>query len=185
MDTYIGFITPFPWDWAPQNWTLCNGSQMQIQQYNALYALLGTNFGGNGTTTFGLPDLRGRQIIGMGQGPGLSNRMVGQSFGAESATLTAGNLPPHNHTLTASNTDSANLTQTPAPGWTLGAAASVTTARPAVTTPVQMYGSPNPANPVPSAPTSVAGSGTPVTTMPPALCLNFCIALMGIFPSRN
>jgi microcystin-dependent protein len=158
---------------------------MQIQQYSALYALIGTNFGGNGTTTFGLPDLRGRQIIGMGQGPGLTNRIVGQAFGTESVTLTANNLPPHDHTLTASNTDSASLTQAPAAGWTLGAAASVSGARPPVATPVQMYGPSNPTTPVPSAPTSVTGNGLPLATMPPALCLNFCIALMGIFPSRN
>ncbi|PKM43452.1 MAG: phage tail protein [Gammaproteobacteria bacterium HGW-Gammaproteobacteria-1] len=185
MDTYLGFITPFPWNWAPQNWTLCNGSLMQIQQYSALYALIGPTFGGNGTTTFGLPDLRGRQIIGMGQGPGLTNRIVGQAFGTESVTLTANNLPPHNHTLTASNTAYSSLTQSPANNWTLGAASSVSGDREPVITPVQMYGPPNPGTPVQSAPTSSAGNGLPVTTMPPALCLNFCIALMGIFPSRN
>lgn len=189
MDVYIGFITPFPWNWPPYNWSLCNGAQLSLAQNPALFSLISTTFGGNGTTTFALPDLRGRQMIGMGQGNGLTNRILGQTFGTESYSfgLMTDNLPPHTHTLTASNTDSGSLTQAPAAGWTLGAAASATSARPPVVTPVQMYGSPTPSNQVQSAPTSSVGTGTPVTvpTMPPALCLSFCIALQGIFPNRN
>lgn len=185
MEVYMGFISAFPWNWPPAQWTECQGQLLAIQQYSALYALLGTNFGGNGVNDFGIPDLRGRQVVGMGQGPGLTYRNIGNSFGSEHVTLTSNNLPPHTHTLTASNTASENLTQEPAAGWTLGAAASVSGGRTPVTTPVQMYGPSNPANPVESAPTSSTGSGTPVGTMPPSLCLNFCIALFGIFPSRN
>lgn len=185
METFMGFITAFPWNWPPRNWTECNGQLLSISQYNALFALLGITFGGNAQTNFGLPDLRGRQIIGMGDGPGLTTRTIGQSFGAEHVTLTSSNLPPHTHTMTASDTDSSELTQAPAPNWTLGAAASVTDERTPIVTPVQMYGPHNPATPVPSAPSSSTGSGLPVGTMPPALCLNFCIALFGIYPSRN
>lgn len=185
METFLGFVTAFPWSWPPYQWTACQGQLLTIQQYNALYALLGTTFGGNGQITFGIPDLRGRQVIGMGSGPGLTPRVVGQYFGSEYVSLSTDNLPPHTHTLTASDTDSSNLTQEPAPNWTLGAAASVTAERTPVITPVQMYGDANPSNPVESAHTSSAGSGAPAPHMPPSLCLNFCIALQGIFPSRN
>ncbi len=185
METFMGFITAFPWNWPPRDWAECQGQLLSIQQYNALFALLGITFGGDAQNNFGIPDLRGRQIIGMGNGPGLTPRVIGHSFGAEHVTLTSSELPPHTHTITASDTDSSELTQAPSPSWTLGAAASITAGRPPVTAPVQMYGPPNPATPVPSAPSSSTGSGAPVATMPPSLCLNFCIALFGIFPSRN
>ncbi len=185
METFLGFVTAFPWNWPPYQWTTCQGQLVSIQQYSALYALLSTTFGGNGQTNFGIPDLRGRQIIGMGNGPGLTPRIVGQHFGSEYVSLDADNLPPHTHTLTASDTDVGDLTQAPAEGWTLGAAASVSNDRTPVITPVMMYGETNPSSPVESAPTSIAGSGTPAPHMPPSLCLSFCIALQGIFPSRN
>ncbi len=185
METFMGFISPFPWNWPPRNWTNCEGQLLPIAQYNALFALLGVTFGGDARNNFGIPDLRGRQIIGMGYGPGLTPRMVGEWFGAEYVTLTSNNLPAHTHTMTASNTDAEDLTQTPEAHWTLGAAATITGGRTPVTTPVQMYGPPDPDTPVQSAPSSIAGHNTPVGTMPPALCLNFCIALFGIFPSRN
>ena len=191
MDVFMGFISPFPWTWPPRGWSNCQGQLLAISQNSALFALLGTNFGGNGTTDFGLPDLRGRQVIGMGEGPGLTPRNIGQKIGAEngSVTLNASNLPPHTHTLAASNTVSAGLTQAPAAGWTLGAAASVSADRTPVVTPVNIYNATplTPTNSVQSAQTSVVGNGVPVNlpTIPPALCLNFCIALQGIFPSRN
>lgn len=191
MDVFMGFISPFPFNFAPMGWAFCQGQTLAIQQYSALYSLLGTTYGGNGTSTFGLPDLRGRQVVGMGAGPGLTPRVIGQMIGTEnvSVALNTSNLPPHTHTLAASNTDNASLTQAPAAGWTLGAAAANNGARPPVITPVNMYNATplTPANSVQSAQTSIAGSGVPVMlpTMPPALCLNFCIALEGLYPSRN
>lgn len=191
MEVFMGFVSPFGFNYAPQGWGLCNGAILPIQQYSALFSLLGTQYGGNGSTNFGLPDLRGRAIVGMGNGPGLTPRVIGEVFGVESATvaLNATNLPAHNHTLAASNTASGSLTQAPAAGWTLGAPASVSTARPPVTTPVNMYNATalTPQNAVQSAPSSTVGGSVPVQvpTMPPVLCLNFCIAMNGLYPSRN
>lgn len=190
MDVFMGFIAPFPWSWPPRGWSTCQGQLMSISQNSALFALLGTTFGGDGQNTFGLPDLRGRQIIGMGQGVGLTNRVVGEKTGVENTTLalSANNLPPHTHTLAASTTADP-LTQSPAAGWTLGAAASNTGGRSPVITPVTMYNATplTPQNSVQSASTSSVGGGAPAvfSNMPPVLCLNFCIALEGIFPSRN
>jgi microcystin-dependent protein len=185
MEPFTGTIAMYPWDWPPREWSLCQGQLVAISQNPALFSLLDTNFGGDGRTNFGLPDLRGRHVIGQGDGPGLTPKRLGERMGTEWIRLTQSNLPPHTHTLTASDTDSGDLTQAPAADWTLGAAASVTVGRTPVTTPVQMYGPSNPSNPVQSAPTSSTGEGSDIPNMPPYLCLNFCIALFGIFPSRN
>lgn len=185
METFIGFISAFPWSWPPYQWTACQGQLLQVSQHNALFALLGTTFGGDGRSSFGIPDLRGRQIIGMGNGPGLTPREVGQIGGYEGVVLTSNNLPPHTHTVTASAAEYGSLTQAPETDWTLGAAASVSDERTPVITPVRMYGPPNPTHPVQSAPTSSTGAGSPIPTMPPSLCLSFCIALQGIYPTRN
>src|SRR5882724_2839705 len=99
---FLGAIGIFPWDWAPRGWSLCQGQLLSIQQNQALFSLLGTTFGGNGTTTFALPDLRGRAPIHWGQGPGLSNVDLGEQHGVESVTLTVANLPSHNHSLAGS-----------------------------------------------------------------------------------
>lgn len=184
MDPIIGTILIWPLNWAPQDWLICDGTVLSIQQHTALFSLIGTTYGGNGTTNFALPDLRGRMPIGMGQGNGLTNRTLGQMLGAETATLNGSNMPAHTHTLTAGTTPSSGLTQAPAANWTLGAAASVTGDRQPVVTPVNMYNANAATNPVQSAPTSVAGSGAAFGIMPPALCLNFIICINGIFPIR-
>src|SRR5487761_1961833 len=95
---YVGQIIAVGFNFAPVNWLLCDGSMQQISQFDALYSLLGTTYGGNGTTTFGLPDLRGRSPIGFGQGGGLSNYALGQIGGAERVTLTANQVGAHSHT---------------------------------------------------------------------------------------
>ena len=100
-EAYIGEIRMFAGNYAPENWALCDGRTLPISQNEALYSLLGTTYGGNGSTTFGLPDLRGRLPIGMGQGTGLINRPLGQQTGVETVTLTESNLPAHNHAFTA------------------------------------------------------------------------------------
>lgn len=172
--------------WAPQGWVLCDGSLLSISENQALFSLIGATYGGNGSSNFAVPNLCGRTPIGAGYGPGLTPKVFGQNYGAESAALNANNLPAHTHTLAASNTDSANLTQAPGPDWTLGAAASVTTERAPVTVPVQMYNAAPPVNPVPSAPTSVAGSPNPapIPTLSPSLCMNFIICTEGYYPTR-
>lgn len=186
-DAYMGMILPWAMDFAPQNWALCNGQLLPVANFAALFSLLGTKYGGDGIRNFALPDLRSRVPIGMGDGTnGLSVRTLGQTYGAEGAALTANNLPAHTHTLTASNADSGGLSQAPAPGWTLGAAAALTNDRIPQAYQVKMYNAATPTAPVASAPTSVAGSASPspVPTIPPAACINFIICTQGIYPTR-
>jgi microcystin-dependent protein len=97
MDAYVGSVCAFGFNFTPVNWLPCNGQALQISQYDVLYALIGTTYGGDGVTTFKLPDLRGRVPIHMGQGPGLSNYTLGQVAGAEQVTLTTANLAAHTH----------------------------------------------------------------------------------------
>ncbi|NML22096.1 phage tail protein [Pseudoflavitalea sp. G-6-1-2] len=97
MDGVIAYVTPFAGNFAPRNWAICAGQLMPIAQNTALFSLLGTNYGGNGQTTFALPDLQGRAIIGAGQGPGLSQYDVGQQGGTETVTMLTTNMPAHTH----------------------------------------------------------------------------------------
>jgi microcystin-dependent protein len=102
MDDMLAICKVFAGDFAPKNWALCQGQLLPISQNTALYALLGTKYGGDGRTTFGLPDCRGRAVIGTGRGPGLTDRSLGRTGGAERVTLQANQSPVHNHTATAS-----------------------------------------------------------------------------------
>src|SRR5262245_18325920 len=101
---FIGEIRIIPYNFAPLGWALCNGQRLPIAQYDALWSIIGTTYGGDGQVTFALPNLQGRTPAGFGQGPGLSNYAIGEQGGVESVTLTAANLPPHTHTLRASST---------------------------------------------------------------------------------
>ena len=103
MVGFIGQIILVGFNFAPRNWAICNGQLLPIAQNTALFSILGTSYGGNGTTTFGLPDLRGRVPVGQGQGPGLSNYSLGEPSGQETITLTTAQIPAHNHTLSASS----------------------------------------------------------------------------------
>jgi microcystin-dependent protein len=98
-EQFIGEITLYPYNFAPRDWAFCNGQILSIAQNTALFSLLGTTYGGNGTVTFALPDLRGRAAISAGQGPGLSNRTLGETVGTETVTLTTANLPVHTHAI--------------------------------------------------------------------------------------
>ena len=171
---FIGQIQPFGFNFAPLGWALCNGQLMSIQQNTALFALLGTSYGGNGTTTFALPDLRGRAPYAQGQGPGLPNYTIGQVFGATATTLTVGQMPTHTHQLTASSsTDTRN---SPA-----GALFATFAAGVGVYTPAGAPAdTPMAANAI-----GTAGGSQPVPTQSPALSMNWCVAMQGIFPSRN
>jgi microcystin-dependent protein len=173
-EPFLGMIIIVPYNFAPRGWAFCNGQILSISQNTALFSLLGTTFGGNGQTTFALPDLRGRFPNSSGQGPGLSNYSLGQVSGTESTTLVASNLPPHNHSINGVDDD-------PALGLLKGN--SLANA-PNAQTNLYNKSAPNAAmNP------NVCGQGPgqslPVAIMPPYLTLNFCIALEGIFPSRN
>jgi len=157
MTPYVGEIRMFAGNFAPSGWFFCDGSILSISEYEVLFTLLGTTYGGNGTTTFALPDLRGRIPVGVGQGQGLSNYNLGQIAGSETVTLTAANLPSHGHSLNAS-TYLGYLSPTAA-----GASAKTL------------------------APASVTNSpgGQPHNNMMPGVCLNFIISWQGIYPSQN
>jgi len=167
-EPFLGQISIFGFNFAPRGWAMCNGQILSIAQNTALFSLLGTTYGGNGQTTFALPDLRSRVPIHQGQGPGLSNYDLGQQGGTETVTLLAGQLAPHNHPLSASTTPT---TKNPGGNYisSTGAVAFGTTQD------VQM-------NPNSVGPNS---GGQPHANIQPYLTLNFCIALEGIFPSRN
>lgn len=166
MEPFLGQIMLVGFNFAPRGWAFCNGQLLPISTYSALFSLLGTEFGGDGRTTFGLPDLRGRVAVGMGQGNGLSNYRIGQMGGAEAVTLTAGELPPHSHTFAVSG-DAAGRN----PGDVI-AAAGITNNGPAST--VMNMSS-----------IGQTGSGQSHQNMQPFTSMNYIIALEGVFPSRS
>lgn len=159
-------------NFAPRGWALCNGQLLSIAQNTALFALLGVTYGGNGQTTFGLPDLRGRVPIHAGQGPGLSPYAQGQSTGSETVTLLANQIPSHNHGVNCS-TDGGNQAS-PAGGFP-----AVESTGTSMNYATSSNGAMNPAV------TGNTGGNQPHSNIQPSLCVNFVIALQGIFPSRN
>ena len=167
-EPFIAQIMMFGGNFAPRGWALCNGQILPIAQNTALFSLLGVTFGGNGQTTFALPDLRGRVPVHPGQGPGLSNVGLGQSAGQETVTLTQNEAPQHNHGVAASN---GGATASRPAGSFLAAGGSYATASDGTTMNPGMVG--------------VAGGSQPHENRQPYLGVNFIIALEGIFPSRN
>ncbi|WP_027890999.1 phage tail protein [Calidithermus chliarophilus] len=169
-DPFIAEIRIVGFQFAPRGWARCDGQLLPINQNTLLFSLLGTTYGGNGRTTFALPDLRGRAPVQPGQGPGLSNRTLGQSGGSQTVTLLQTQIPAHNHALRAVN----DLADSSNPGGSLARAAGV-----------QPYGTGSP-NAV-LAPQSVgaAGGSQPHNNLQPYLMLNFVIALQGVFPQRS
>jgi len=183
MDSFVGSIFSFGFNFAPYGWAQCNGQLMPISQNEALFALIGTTYGGDGVTTFALPNLQGRVAIGTGTGPALPTYVLGEFGGAETVTLTQANLPPHNHavltppSVPASNTnfESNDPTVHYFGKVSLPGAGSVysTTSTAGVTTASTSSNS------------GVAGSSIPFSILNPYLVINYCISLYGIFPSRN
>ncbi len=167
-DPFIAQITLFAGNFAPRGWAFCAGQLLPIAQNTALFALLGTTYGGNGQTTFALPDLRGRVPVQPGQGPGLSNVNLGEASGSETATLTVNNLPNHNH-LAASTQATAGATR---PAGNVPAAGGAYAATPDGSTMGAGFIRPT-------------GGGQPFGIRQPWLGVNYIIALEGIFPSRN
>lgn len=190
-DPYLGSIATFAFFFPPRGYMLCNGQILPISQYNALFALLGTTYGGNGQQTFGLPDLRGRVVNGQGQGPGLQSYVIGQVAGAESITLTQQQMPQHTHVFT--NTSTLNAVQTkgsvqePAAGSQLARPIDQTgSVVPLIYVPSGTAGTQVPLGGVNVAGTnSIAGGSQPFSILQPYLTMNFSIATQGIFPSRN
>lgn len=181
MDPFLGEVRIFPWSWAPQGWALCNGALLPAQQNAALNALLGQTYGGNGTTQFALPDLRGRTPIHIGVGPDGLTYQQGKAGGAETVALTAATMPQHTHAVNALGGTKGNAAQPksaiPA---TVGVAATVTSA-------VNIYAvaTAGPATQLNAGTFSTEGSGAAHNNMQPFQVLNFCIATLGLFPPRQ
>lgn len=186
MEPFLGQVMLFAGNFAPRGWAFCNGQLMSIAQNTALFSILGTTYGGDGITTFALPDLRGRSPVAWGQGPGLSPIDIGEKAGTESVTLALGNMPIHTHpatpALTAAQPASNHPGDTDTPGpTTVPAAAGGNT----------IYSNNDPDTSFKGGPVSgsinvgTAGGSQPFANRSPYLAMSYVIALEGIFPSRG
>ena len=169
MDPFIGEIRIFSWGFAPKNWAFCNGSILAITQNTALFSLLGTTYGGNGTSTFALPNLVGRAAMGAGAGPGLTSRPLGQASGAATVTLQSTEVPAHGHALMATAQDAATTNPS---GQMLAMTRHAT------------YQPPGTLAPMNAQALEPSVGGQPHNNMQPHLVMNYCIALTGIYPAR-
>ncbi len=168
----IGQVQMFAGNFAPRGWAFCEGQLLAIASNTALFSILGTTYGGDGRTTFGLPDLRGRTPIGAGRGPGLSNYRLGQSGGAESHTLSTATIPSHRHSITTLQDTAPGETATPETGLVSAEASE------------DIYG-PGTSAVVTAHVSSRTGGALPVIVRAPYLSCYYIIALIGIYPSRS
>ncbi len=181
MDAFIGSICAFGFNFAPYQWAYCNGQVMSISQNSALFSLLGTTYGGNGTSTFGLPNLQGRAAIHQGQLAGGSTYTMGETAGTENVTVLTSNMPAHAHSVTMTlnaNADGRNPANASSPLGTYPAPSAKV---------VNPYNSAAGASNLKSPTITLGSSGgsQPMAISDPSLVMNFCICLYGIFPSRN
>ncbi len=177
MEGTLAEIRMFAGNFAPRAWLFCNGQLLSIAQNTAVFALVGTTYGGDGQVTFGMPDFRGRIAVGTGNGAGLPSVQLGEAGGSNSSTLLSTNLPAHTHQVTGNiNVQAASdgaLSSDPA-GKYVG--------------PGNFYAASDPVNMAPTAinlPTTISGSSSPISNMQPYLGMNYIICIEGIFPSRN
>ena len=170
MEGTIAEIRMFAGNFAPKFWAFCQGQIMSIAQNTALFSLLGTTYGGNGTTTFALPDLRGRVPVGTGQGPGLSDVVLGELAGSPSHTLIINEMPAHNHFM---NANSGDATSGKVSGKFLAQSSTA------------IYASASDGTTLSPTALTIAGGNQPFPLMQPYLGMNYIICLQGIFPSRN
>jgi microcystin-dependent protein len=179
MEPFIGEIKIFGGNFAPRGWALCDGQLLAINTYQALFSLLGTTYGGDGRTTFALPDLRGRAAVHQGQGPGLSQYRLGQKGGVEQVTLNATEMPSHNHAATGTLQAKNGQPDESNPGGQVPATLTNGTEGYAET--------PNTSMKSGGVEVTVNNSGgnLPHTNIQPFQCVNFIIALEGIYPSRS
>jgi microcystin-dependent protein len=176
-EPFLGEMRIFGFNFPPLNWAFCDGQILSIQQHTALFALLGTFYGGNGTTTFALPNFQGRSGVQQGTGPGLSTYAVGELTGERMVTLTLGDLPLHNHAInTKASGAVTQAARIPTPQAFLG-----------TSSPDALYNdaTPNPTTMFAPATIGFAGGGQPHDNLQPYQVVNFCISLAGIFPSRG
>lgn len=173
-EPFLGQIDIFPYNFAPRGFAFCNGQILPISQNTALFSLLGTTYGGNGTTTFALPNLQGSVPVHFGQGIGLSPYVLGQTGGVASVTLTTGQLPTHTHSV-GCQTAAGGLNSPANAVWGSGGRGK----------PPEYSTTSSPTADLSGSALGTAGSGQPHNNLSPYLALSFCIALQGIFPSRN
>ncbi|SOE20025.1 Microcystin-dependent protein [Spirosomataceae bacterium TFI 002] len=173
-DPFLGTVILFAGNFAPRGWTFCDGQLLSINQNQALFSILGTTYGGDGRTTFGLPDLRGRVAIGEGQGPGLTDRNLGERGGSETVQLTVNTLPSHNHVQTASS-------YPPTKNTIVGSTSAASGDR---NVPMDKIYTTESAD-VSMGETSSQGESFAHNNMQPYLTSRYIIAITGIFPSRN
>lgn len=195
MQPYLAMLILFAGNFAIRGWALCWGQLLSISQNSALFSLIGTYYGGDGVSTFALPDLRGRAPIGWGQGPGLSSYVIGQNGGNESTTILLPNMPSHNHlatfSLTATPSASTAAGSSTTPGATLVPAMLPTIGSGPSGNPIKGYAAQD--STATLAPGAVGGTITigisggnqPISIMDPYLAMTYLIALEGIFPSRS
>jgi microcystin-dependent protein len=175
MDAFIAEIRVFGCNFAPKNWAQCNGQLLPIASNTALFSLIGIYYGGNGTTTFALPNLQGQAIIGQGQGPGLSMYSIGEITGTANVSLIGNQLPPHNHPVNcyndggSANGPGANVLATSGTDGRGNVIYSATAGIPVAMNPAQI---------------APAGNGVPHNNMSPYVAMNYCIALQGVYPQR-
>jgi microcystin-dependent protein len=178
-DPFVAEVRIFPFNFPPTGWAFCNGQLLPLSQNTALFALIGTFYGGDGKSTFALPNLQGNAAMHQGQGQGLSQHFIGEQSGSEQITLLTSEIPFHTHNLQASGAEATTATAAghmPAMGlYDSGLQNGLIGAYSAEATPNTQMG--------PQA-ISVAGGGLPHNNMQPYLTLNFCIALQGVFPPR-
>lgn len=174
---YIGEIRMFAFGTrgAPQGWQACDGSLLAISEYDALFALIGTTYGGDGQTTFAVPDLRGRLPMHQGQGPGLSNYVIGQKSGTETVTLLSPQMPSHSHTLVVTSSDATAATPgaTVLPGNVSGDTFYINNVSGATALAMSPQS------------TGLAGGSQPHENCMPTLTVQFAMAVFGIFPSQG
>lgn len=176
MEPFLGQIQPFGFNFAPRGWAFCAGQIQSISQNSALFSLLGTVYGGDGHTTFALPDLRSRSAVGYGSGaPGLSSFNIGDQGGSQTHTMLTSEMPAHMHTLAASDEAGTNIT--PQPNNFLASVTGISKGGLYSTAAGNMIPLGNP--------TGTAGGSQPFSILNPYLAINFSIALQGVFPSRN
>ena len=196
MDAYLTWIIMFGGNFAQRGWAFCQGQILSIAQNTAVFSLLGTTYGGNGQTTFALPDLRGRVPVGTGQGPGLPSINMGEMSGTPTTTLLITNMPAHNHVatpvgLTVAQTASTAAATTNTPGNTVVPAVLPTIGGGPSATTIKGYAPKDNTTTLASSEVSgsisvgIAGGSQPFSIMQPYLGMNYIICMEGVFPSRN